>query len=416
MIIAIDISQLVYQGSGVANYTYNLVKHLLSYNNQLLCHSCKSRNPYTYKLFFAAKNPFKKYPFLEEFKNLGAKIYRYPIPMKMQKFLWQKNDFLSINSLIGQSDIFYSSDFLRPKTDKNVKGITTIHDLSWKLYPKYHTDDVIKAHEKKLEKTIKYNDEIIVDSENTKNDLLKLYPQIKEEKVHVVYPGVGEHFRKIEDKKAIEKVIKKYLKSYKLQVTSYTLYVGAIEPRKNLDVAIKVFNKLIIDSRLRGNDKNDKDYRKNCHSCESRNPNNFYFLIIGKAGWKNEKIFQLIKNLKIEDKVIFLGYVEDKDLPYFYSGAKLTFYLSSYEGFGLPPLESLACGTPVIAGDNSSMKETLPKEFLVDEKNKEEVYKKAIEILEKKPKINLEKIKQKFSWQNSAKNIALLFERLNKEQ
>jgi len=395
MIIAIDISQLIYQGSGVANYTYNLVKHLLSYNNQLLCHSCKSRNPYTYKLFFAAKNPFKKYPFLEEFKNLGAKIYRYPIPMKMQKFLWQKNDFLSINSLIGQSDIFYSSDFLRPKTDKNVKGITTIHDLSWKLYPKYHTDDVIKAHEKKLEKTIKYNDEIIVDSENTKNDLLKLYPQIKEEKVHVVYPGVGEHFRKIEDKKAIEKVIKKYLKSYKLQVTSYTLYVGAIEPRKNLDVAIKVFNKLLNTKYLLLDTK---------------------FLIIGKAGWKNEKIFQLIKNLKIEDKVIFLGYVEDKDLPYFYSGAKLTFYLSSYEGFGLPPLESLACGTPVIAGDNSSMKETLPKEFLVDEKNKEEVYKKAIEILEKKPKINLEKIKQKFSWQNSAKNIALLFERLNKEQ
>jgi len=272
MIIAIDISQLVYQGSGVANYTYNLVKNLLLYNNQFLCHSCESRNPYTYKLFFAAKNPLKKYLFLEEFKHLGAKIYRYPIPMKLQKFLWQKNDFLSINRLIGQSDIFYSSDFLRPKTDKNVKGITTIHDLSWKLYPKYHTDDVIKAHEKKLEKTIKYNDEIIVDSENTKNDLLRLYPQIKEEKVHVIYPGVGEHFRKIEDKKVIEKVIKKYLKSYKLQVTSYTLYVGAIEPRKNLDVAIKVFNKLIIDSRLRGNDRNGKNYRKNCHSCESRNP------------------------------------------------------------------------------------------------------------------------------------------------
>jgi glycosyltransferase involved in cell wall biosynthesis len=383
MLIGIDISQLIYQGSGVANYTYNLVKNLLTFDKKN-----------TYKLFFAAKNPFKKYPFLEEFKNLGARIYRYPIPMKLQKFFWQKNDFLSINRLIGRCDIFYSSDFLRPKTDKNVKGITTIHDLSWKLYPKYHTDDVIKAHEKKLEKTIKYDDEIIVDSENTKNDLLKIYPQIKEEKVHVIYPGVGESFKKINDKKAIEKVINQYLKSYKLQVTSYMLYVGAIEPRKNLDVAIKVFHKLLNTKYLLLDTK---------------------FLIIGKAGWKNEKIFQLIKDLKLEDKVIFLGYVEDKDLPYFYSGAKLTFYLSSYEGFGLPPLESLACGTPVIAGDNSSMKETLPKEFLVDEKNKEEVYKKVIEILEKKPKIESQKIKQKFSWQNSAKNIALLFERLNKK-
>jgi glycosyltransferase involved in cell wall biosynthesis len=395
MLIGIDISQLVYQGSGVFNYTYNLVKNLLSYNNQILCHSCESRNPYTYKLFFAAKNPFKKYPFLEEFKNLGARIYRYPIPMKLQKFLWQKNDFLSINRLIGRCNIFYSSDFLRPKTDKNVRGITTIHDLTWKLYPEYHTKDVIYAHEKKLEKTIKYNDEIIVDSENTKNDLLKLYPQIKEEKVHVIYPGVGESFKKINDKKAIKKVINKYLKSYKLQVTSYMLYVGAIEPRKNLDVAIKVFHKLLNTKYL---------------------PLDTKFLIIGRAGWKNEKIFQLVKNLNLEDKVIFLGYVEDKDLPYFYSGATLTFYLSSYEGFGLPPLESLTCGTPVLAGNNSSMKETLPRKFLVNEKDEEEIYKKVIEILEKKPKINLEKIKQKFSWQKLAKNIALLFERLNKKQ
>jgi glycosyltransferase involved in cell wall biosynthesis len=112
-------------------------------------------------------------------------------------------------------------------------------------------------------------------------------------------------------------------------------------------------------------------------------------------GWKNEKIFQLIKDLKLEDKVIFLGYVEDKDLPYFYSGALLTFYLSSYEGFGLPPLESLACGAPVLAGNNSSMKETLPKEFLVDEKNEEKIYKKVIEILKLK---KLPKIKKDFSW------------------
>jgi glycosyltransferase involved in cell wall biosynthesis len=275
---------------------------------------------------------------------------------------------------------------LRPKTDKNVKGITTIHDLTWKLYPEYHTNDVIKAHEKKLEKTIKYNDEIIVDSENTKNDLLRLYPQIKENKVHVIYPGIGEYFKKIENKKSIEKVIKKYLSTSNPQpvTRNYFLYIGALEPRKNLDIAIKVFHKL---------------------ATSNQQPVNSLF-VIGKAGWKNEKIFQLVKDLKIEDKVIFLGYVEDKDLPYFYSGAKITFYLSSYEGFGLPPLESLACGTPVLAGNNSSMKETLPKKFLVNEKDEEEVYKKVIEILEKKPKIDSKKIKEKFSWK---KAVSLFF-------
>ena len=242
MLIGIDISQLIYQGSGVANYTYNLVKNLLLYNNQspliptkeqitTSCHSCESRNPYIYKLFFATKNPFKKYSFLEEFKNLGAKIYRYPIPMKLQQWLWQKNDFLSINRLIGRCDIFFSSDFLRPKTDKNVKGITTVHDLLWKIYPQYHEDWLIDAHQKKLEKTIKYNDEIIVDSQNTKNDLLKLYPSIKEEKIHVIYPGVGENFKKIENKKAIKKVINKYLKRSTFYVPRSTLHALRRCPR-----------------------------------------------------------------------------------------------------------------------------------------------------------------------------------------
>ena len=366
MLIGIDISMLVYQGSGVANYTYNLVKNLLLYDKKN-----------TYKLFYSSfRRPKETKEKLKEFKKLGAKVYDFPFPPFLLKLFWNKLHLFPIEWFIGKVDVFHSSDFLRPPTSKTVKNITTIHDLTWKLFPQYHTKDVIYAHEKKLEKTIKYNDEIIVDSENTKNDLLKLYPQIKEEKVHVIYPGVGEHFRKIEDKKAIEKVINKYLKSYKLQVTSYMLYVGAIEPRKNLDVAIKVFHKLLNTKYLLLDTK---------------------FLIIGRAGWKNEKIFQLVKDLKIEDKVIFLGYVEDKDLPYFYSGALLTFYLSSYEGFGLPPLESLACGTPVIAGDNSSMKETLPKEFLVNEKDKEEIYKKVIEILKLK---KLAKIKKDFSWRS----------------
>jgi len=297
MIIAIDISMLVYQGSGVANYTYNLVKNLLTFDKKN-----------TYKLFFASKNPFKKYPFLEEFENLGAKIYRYPMPMKLQKFLWQKNDFLSINRLIGQCDIFYSSDFLRPKTDKNVKGITTIHDLTWKLFPEYHTKDVIAAHEKKLEKTIKYKDEIIVDSENTKNDLLRLYPQIKENKVHVIYPGIGEHFKKIEDKKSIEKVINKYLKRFMLHVTRYMLYVGALEPRKNLDIAIKVFHKIVNDCNSKfmschpelaipdGRQVSGSKKKEMLNQVQHDKKNNFYFLIIGKAGWKNEKIFQLVKD------------------------------------------------------------------------------------------------------------------------
>ncbi len=383
MTIGIDITPLLFWGTGVANYTYQLVKNLLKIDKKN-----------QYKLFFASLKNKNYYPFLEEFKNLGAKIYHYKIPFKLLEFLWQKNNLIPVDRLIGKCDLIYANDYLR--SPSKTKTITTIHDLTWKLFPEYHTKTVISAHEKKLEKTIKYSDEIIVDSENTKKDLLRLYPQINNQKVHVIYPGISEAFKPIKNQKKIEEVIKKYLKSFKFHVSSFILYVGAIEPRKNLDLAIEVFNQFISPKHKQPVRLTKKPDRLN---------NDWHFFIIGRAGWKNEKIFQLVKNLKLENRVHFLGFVDDDDLPYFYSGAKLTLYLSSYEGFGLPPLESLACDTPVLAGNNSSMKETLDKQFLVDIKNREKILEKMTQLIFTPPKINFLKIKEKFSWQNAAEKF-----------
>ncbi len=395
MTIGIDITPLLFWGTGVANYTYQLVKNLLLIDKKN-----------QYKLFFASLKNKSNYFFLKEFETLDGKIFYYRLPFKVLEFLWQKNNLIPIDWFIGKTDIFYANDYLR--SPSKTKTITTIHDLTWKIYPEYHTEKVIQAHTKKLEKTIKYGDEIIVDSFSTKNDLLKFYPQIDEKKVHFIYPGISDHFKKISDKKITEKIINKYLKTtnYKLLTTNYLLYVGAIEPRKNLETAIKVFYQLITNppksEPVRLTKKLDRlnEYR------------DWYFFIIGKAGWKNEKVFQLVKDLNLEEKVKFLGYVEDQDLPYFYNGAKLTLYLSSYEGFGLPPLESLACGTPVLAGDNSSMKETLPKDFLVDVDDREEVLKKMIKLLNNPPKINSETIQKKFSWKNSAEKFLEVIEEM----
>ncbi len=374
MKIGIDITQLNYAGSGVANYTFNLVKNLLLIDKKN-----------QYHLFYSSLRRPKNFYYLDELKKLGGKIYDFRLPPRVLKFLWCHHDFLPIEWLIGKVDVFFSSDFLRPPLLPGAKGITTIHDLTWKLYPQYHTQEIIDAHEKKLEKTIKYGDEIIVDSENTKNDLLKLYPQIDEKKVHIIYPGVDERFKKIDDKKKIEKVLKRYLSSSALHVLRYILYVGAIEPRKNLDTAIKVFSQLI----------KDKKYA------------DFKFLIVGKAGWKNEKIFQLVKDLGLEDKVIFVGFVDDDDLPCFYSGAKATLYLSKYEGFGLPPLESLACGTPVLAGKNSSLREILEEKYLVDESDEEKILKRLKKILNEEKSVE---IKKRFSWRDYGESFLKIVE------
>ena len=387
MKIGIDITMLVYAGSGVANYIYNFVKTLLKIDRKN-----------EYRLFYSSLRRPKNFYYLEELQKLGGKVYAYRFPPTLLQIWWRKFSIIPVEWFIGKVDVFFSSDFLRPPLLKGTKEITTIHDLTWKIFPEYHEERIIKAHEKKLEKTIRGNDTIIVDSQSTKNDLLKFYPMIARSKIHVIYPGIGEEFKPIINKVKIEKVLQKYnvldTIHYSLTPNPYLLYVGAIEPRKNLVLAIEVFHQLI----------NSKPY--------SLNPNPLYFIIAGRAGWRKEEVFQRVKDLHLEDKVKFIGFVEDEDLPYLYNAASLTVYLSSYEGFGLPPLESLACGTPVIAGDNSSLKETVDKQFLVDITDKSKVLEKMKYLLENKVDVKSEEIRKRFNWNEVAKKFLEIISKL----
>ena len=315
MRIGIDVSQLNYEGTGVANFTYNLVKNLLETDKKN-----------EYRLFYASLHKFNL-SVIFEFEKLGAKIYRYPIPHKLLHFLWGKNNLLPIDLLIGRVDVFLFSDYLRPATFYKTKGITVIHDLIWKLFPEKHSEEIIYFQELKIKKTIKNGDTIITDSECTRNNLLKFYPQINKNIVNVIYPGISESFKPINGNQKIQKVLNKYSNSqFSILNSKFLLYVGAIEPRKNLTLAIEVFSDLIKDNKF----------------------SDFNFVIAGKAGWEKESILQSIKRLKLENKVKFIGFVADEDLAYLYNSANLTVYLSSYEGFGLPPLESLACGTRLL--------------------------------------------------------------------
>ncbi len=336
MIIGIDISMLVYQGSGVANYTYNMVRHLLLYDKKN-----------EYRLFYSSLRRPDDFYYLDEFKKLGAKVYDFPFPPWLLNIWWNKFHIIPVEWFIGRVDYYFSSDFLRPPTISGTKGITTIHDLTWKIFPEYHTNDIIQGHERKLQKTIKYGDIIITDSQNTKKDLLKYYPRIRQtNKVLVIYPGIDERFRIINDQNRIKRVLKKYGVEYPKR---YLLYVGAIEPRKNLDTAIKVFQQLIQDKKY----------------------SDFEFLIVGRAGWKNENIFQLVNDLKLNNKINFVGYVQDNDLVYFYNACRVFIYLSKYEGFGLPPLEAATCNKASLLYRNSSLPELFPQKYSFTEKKRE---------------------------------------------
>src|SRR3989344_2619390 len=124
MKIGIDITMLIYQGSGVANYTYNLVKNLLQYDKEN-----------EYRLFYSSFHEQKSSEYLKEFEKLGAKIYPYHFPFKFLQFCWEKINIMPVEWFIGKVDVFFSSDFLRPLLLPGTKGITTVHDLIWKIFP-----------------------------------------------------------------------------------------------------------------------------------------------------------------------------------------------------------------------------------------------------------------------------------------
>src|SRR3990167_4085773 len=272
MKIGIDISMLVYQGSGVATYTYNLAKSLLKYDKKN-----------EYRFFYSSLRRPKHFPYLQELKEMGGKIYDYRFPPKVLKLWWNRFHIIPVEWFIGRVDIFHSSDFLRPPFLKGTRGITTIHDLTWKKFPQFHTPEIVKAHEKKLKLTIELDDIIIVDSDKTKEDLLYYYPNSKNP-IYTIPLGVDQKYFARHSKKNIQRTMKKYLIK-----KPYLLYVGAIEPRKNIVTLIKSFKKVLMDKP------------------------EYYLVLAGRAGWKNEDVFKEINKLKLEEKIIFTGFVNEND-------------------------------------------------------------------------------------------------------
>ena len=151
------------------------------------------------------------------------------------------------------------------------------------------------------------------------------------DKVYAIPLAAGGNFRPIADRAKIEWICSRY----GLRARGFILYVGVLEPRKNVPILLRAYRDLI-----------DRGIQEQ-------------LAIVGKKGWMFEDIFATVQALKLEDRVVFTGYVTDENLPYLYNGARLFVYPSLYEGFCLPVLEAMACGIPVITSNISSMPEII---------------------------------------------------------
>ena len=220
--------------------------------------------------------------------------------------------------------------------------VVTVHDLGYHYYPEAHT----LFQNAYLRWSTRYNartaTRVLADSEATRKDLLRYYG-ISEERIVVVYPGRDETLVPVKDPQALNAVRARYGLS-----APYFLYVGTLHPRKNLVRLVNAFAALTSADRARSE---PADLGRADRMSEPQ------LVLAGQKGWLSEEIFAQVRKLGLEDRVILTGYVPDADLTGLLSGALAFVFPSLYEGFGLPVLEAMACGTPVICSSVSSLPE-----------------------------------------------------------
>jgi glycosyltransferase involved in cell wall biosynthesis len=245
------------------------------------------------------------------------------------RLIWEQVQF---PKLIRESgvELLHSTHYTRP-TRLPCKSVVTFHDMTFFLYPELHTWARRLYFPRMMRLSASRADKLITVSDSTRNDLVRVL-RIDPKKVTTTHLGLNPGYKPIVDQDEKRRVAEKYALPEK-----FILYVGLVEPRKNLPVLINAFKRLIYE-----------EY-------------NYKLILVGRYGWMYEQLLDQVKELNLENQVQFLGYVPQEDLPLVYNLASLFVYPTIYEGFGLPVLEAMACGVPVITSDVSSLPEIVNK-------------------------------------------------------
>ena len=273
--------------------------------------------------------------------------------------------------------------------DKKKRVVVTVYDLSVITNPECHKKLNILHCTNGIREAVEYADSIIAISEHTKRDIIK-YFNAPEELITVTHLAAGPEYREVRDRAALASVKARYNLP-----ENYVLFVGSLEPRKNIKGLLKAYS--LIPARMR------KD---------------FPLVIAGAKGWLNSDIPPALESLGIKESVRFTGYIDAQDISALYSGAALFVYPSLYEGFGLPILEAMSCGAPVVTSNASSMPEVAgDAALLVDPLNAEELA-FGIETVLEKESLRVEMRKKglsraaSFSWDRCAKETIEVYRKV----
>ena len=315
MRIAIDLSPAIHQKAGLGRYARTLAEHLIAQDR------ANEYVAFAYGRFAGDALP----PALRALPRASVPLDARPWRMGV----WLAHALgVPLDRVLPRVDLFHATEHLLPPL-KNAKTVFTLHDLIFQFFPEYHLPLNRWFLVNAMPRFLRRADAIIAVSECTKRDAIRFY-NLPPEKITVIHEGVNPALRPVGDKNLIDQARARYAHGQ-----PFIFFLGTIEPRKNISAlidAVRVLRTRGLPHRL---------------------------LIAGRKGWLYQGVFDHARATGMESEIDFLDYVPDADLPALFAACDAFVFPSLYEGFGLPPLEAMACGAPVVCSNTSSLPEVV---------------------------------------------------------
>ncbi len=315
MHVCLDVSPTVQNHAGLGRYAGEVARSL-----------AQEKNEVELSLFYNWQSPEDRLPdYLQAIPHRSRRLSNKPWRMAVllsQMLRWP------MDNVFGAVEIFHATNHLLAFF-KRARTVFTLHDLIFLHYPEYHLPTNRWYLTFAMPRYLRASHVVVTPSECSRQDALKFYG-LPEDKIKVIPEAAGPAFKPAGGPIPLNRARQRYNLPER-----FVLHVGTIEPRKNLNRLLEAFRPLLADWP------------------------DLKLVLVGKKGWLYESFFQQLRELGMEEVVFFPGFVDEADLPAFYHLAELFVYPSLYEGFGLPPLEAMACGTPVICSSSSSLPEVV---------------------------------------------------------
>ena len=366
MRVGMDVTALPLQLFGAGNYIANLTQTLIRTDPE---------NDY-----FIFSKPEQAELFVG---GARAKVVRPGLPTRVHRIVWEQTLFPLLVRRY-RLDVLHSPHYTTPVVASCAR-VVTFHDMTFFLHPEAHLLYKTVFFRAMIPVSARRADAVIAISQNTRKDILRLFP-INPAKVFTIPYGIASMFhpRLKDDQRQV-------LGKYGLPA-EFVLYVGNLEPRKNLPMLLCAFAKLV--------------QRGLPHT----------LVLVGSRGWMDDEIFATLRDLNLGQRVLLPGFIPQVDLPALYSAASVFVYVSRYEGFGLPVLEAMACGAPVITSNVASMPEIAgTASILIDPSSEAELADAMLQVLtdnELRLRLSHEGVNRSrsFSWERAAQETIAVYE------